>query len=90
MHYDKFESLSLPFPSGMGDLGWGRHKLHQLLTNFVTPEVVPDVQCEGCNAGKDPSLPPVLSKQIKILNFGKVLYTFVYLFGGAKLISFLC
>lgn len=72
MRYDKFESLSLPLPSGAGDLGWGRHKLHQLLTNFVTPEVVPDVQCEGCNRNRDPSAVPVLSRQIKILNFGKV------------------
>ncbi|XP_018325846.1 ubiquitin carboxyl-terminal hydrolase 30 homolog [Agrilus planipennis] len=72
VRYDKFESLSLPLPSGMGDLGWGRHKLHQLLTNFVTPEVVPDVACEGCNCDRDSSFPPILSKQIKILNFGKL------------------
>lgn len=72
MRYDKFESLSLALPSGAGDLGWGRHKLHQLLTNFVTPEVVSDVQCEGCNRDRDPALPPILSRQIKILNFGKV------------------
>lgn len=72
VRYDKFESLSLALPSGMGDLGWGRHKLHQLLTNFVTPEVVLDVQCEGCNEARDPMLPPILSKQIKILNFGKL------------------
>ncbi|KAK5641063.1 hypothetical protein RI129_009610 [Pyrocoelia pectoralis] len=72
VRYDKFESLSLPLPSGMGDLGWGRHKLHQLLTNFVTPEVVLDVQCEGCNERRDPALPPIYSKQIKILNFGKL------------------
>lgn len=57
----------------MGDLGYGRHKLHQLLTNFVTPEVVNDVQCEGCNKDRDSlSEIPILSKQIKILNFGKV------------------
>nr|XP_023024501.1 ubiquitin carboxyl-terminal hydrolase 30 homolog [Leptinotarsa decemlineata] len=72
VRYDKFESLSLALPSGAGDLGWGRHKLHQLLTNFVTPEVVQDVQCEGCNKGRDPARPPVLSRQIKILNFGKL------------------
>lgn len=72
VRYDKFGSLSLALPSGMGDLGWGRHKLHQLLTNFVTPEVVLDVQCEGCNDGRDPALPQIQSKQIKILNFGKV------------------
>jgi ubiquitin carboxyl-terminal hydrolase 30 len=72
VRYDKFESLSLALPSGAGDLGWGRHKLHQLLTNFVTPEVVPDVQCEGCNSGRDPAMPSILSKQIKILNFGKL------------------
>lgn len=72
MRYDKFESLSLALPSGAGDLGWGRHKLHQLLTNFVTPEVVQDVQCEGCNKDRDPARPPTLSRQIKILNFGKV------------------
>lgn len=72
VRYDKFESLSLPLPSGAGDLGWGRHKLHQLLTNFVTPEVVLDVQCEGCNRDRDPAMPPILSKQIKILNFGKL------------------
>lgn len=73
VRYDKFESLSLALPSGMGDLGYGRHKLQQLLTNFVTPEVVPDVQCEGCNNGRDPAMDPILSKQVKILNFGKVL-----------------
>lgn len=56
----------------MGDLGYGRHKLHQLLTNFVTPEIVPDVLCEGCNKDGQPLEPPILSKQIKILNFGKV------------------
>lgn len=56
----------------MGDLGYGRHKLHQLLTNFVTPEMIQDVQCEGCNDGRDPARPSILSKQIKILNFGKV------------------
>lgn len=76
VRYDKFESLSLPLPSGAGDLGWGRHKLHQLLTNFVTPEVVQDVQCEGCNRDRDPAMSPILSRQIKILNFGKV---FVFL-----------
>ncbi|CAH1977818.1 unnamed protein product [Acanthoscelides obtectus] len=72
VRYDKFESLSLALPSGAGDLGWGRHKLHQLLTNFVTPEVVQDVQCEGCNKTRDPEGPPILSRQIKILNFGKL------------------
>lgn len=72
VRYDKFESLSLALPSGMGDLGFGRHKLHQLLTNFVTPEMINDVQCEGCNEGRDPNELPILSKQIKILNFGKV------------------
>lgn len=72
VRYDKFESLSLALPSGAGDLGWGRHKLHQLLTNFVTPEVVLDVQCEGCNSGRDPAMPPILARQIKILNFGKL------------------
>ncbi|CAH0564184.1 unnamed protein product [Brassicogethes aeneus] len=72
VRYDKFESLSLALPSGAGDLGWGRHKLHQLLTNFVTPEVVVDVMCEGCNNGRDPAMPAILSKQIKILNFGKL------------------
>ncbi|XP_066139842.1 ubiquitin carboxyl-terminal hydrolase 30 homolog [Euwallacea fornicatus] len=72
VRYDKFESLSLPLPNGAGDLGWGRHKLHQLLTNFVTPEVVPDVHCEGCNRDRDPADHPVLSRQIKILNFGKL------------------
>lgn len=72
VRYDKFESLSLALPAGAGDLGWGRHKLHQLLTNFVTPEVVMDVQCEGCNKGRDPLLSPILAKQVKILNFGKV------------------
>lgn len=45
--------------------------MHQLLTNFVTPEVLPDVKCEGCNNGRDPSK-VILSKQIKILNFGKL------------------
>ncbi|XP_049817538.1 ubiquitin carboxyl-terminal hydrolase 30 homolog isoform X2 [Aethina tumida] len=72
VRYDKFESLSLALPAGAGDLGWGRHKLHQLLTNFVTPEVVMDVQCEGCNKGRDPLLSPILAKQVKILNFGKL------------------
>ncbi|GJQ83897.1 hypothetical protein Trydic_g19837 [Trypoxylus dichotomus] len=72
VRYDKFESLSLALPSGMGDLGYGRHKLHQLLTNFVTPEIVPDVLCEGCNRDRHPSDPPILSRQIKILNFGKL------------------
>ncbi|XP_060521941.1 ubiquitin carboxyl-terminal hydrolase 30 homolog [Cylas formicarius] len=72
VRYDKFESLSLALPSGAGDLGWGRHKLHQLLSNFVTPEVVQDVQCDGCNRDRDPSLPPLMSRQIKILNFGKL------------------
>ncbi|XP_018569567.1 ubiquitin carboxyl-terminal hydrolase 30 homolog [Anoplophora glabripennis] len=72
VRYDKFESLSLALPSGAGDLGWGRHKLHQLLTNFVTPEVVQDVQCEGCNRDRDPARPAILSRQIKILNFGKL------------------
>lgn len=72
VRYDKFESLSLALPSGSGDLGWGRHKLHQLITNFVTPEVIQDAQCEGCNKDRDASLTPILSKQIKILNFGKV------------------
>lgn len=72
VRYDKFESLSLALPSGMGDLGWGRHKLHQLLANFVTPEVVKDVECEGCNKDRDPATPPILARQIKILNFGKV------------------
>lgn len=72
MRYDKFESLSLPLPSGMGDLGWGRHKLHQLLSNFTTAEVVNDVSCEGCNRGRDPTLPPIQSKQMKIQQFGKV------------------
>lgn len=63
----------------MGDLGWGRHKLHQLLTNFVTPEVVKDVQCEGCNQGREPSTPPILSRQIKILNFGKVIFIVTFI-----------
>lgn len=72
VRYDKFESLSLALPTTGGDLGWGRHKLHQLLTNFVTPEMVNDVQCEGCNRDRDPVRPPVLSKQVKILNFGKL------------------
>lgn len=72
MRYDKFESLSLALPSGMGDLGYGRHKLHQLLTNFVTPEMIADVKCDHCNRDRSPSDPPILSKQIKILNFGKV------------------
>ncbi|KAI4456270.1 ubiquitin carboxyl-terminal hydrolase [Holotrichia oblita] len=72
VRYDKFESLSLALPSGMGDLGYGRHKLHQLLTNFVTPEIVLDVLCEGCNRNRSPTDSPVLSKQIKILNFGKL------------------
>ncbi|XP_022906555.1 ubiquitin carboxyl-terminal hydrolase 30 homolog [Onthophagus taurus] len=74
VRYDKFESLSLALPSGMGDLGYGRHKLHQLLTNFVTPEIVPDVLCDGCNKDRDPNdaSPPIFSKQIKILNFGKL------------------
>ncbi|XP_030754344.1 ubiquitin carboxyl-terminal hydrolase 30 homolog [Sitophilus oryzae] len=72
VRYDKFESLSLALPSGAGDLGWGRHKLHQLLTNFVTPEVVQDVHCEGCNKDRDPAVSPILSRQIKILNFGKL------------------
>lgn len=75
MRYDKFESLSLPLPSGAGDLGWGRHKLHQLLTDFVTPEVIQDVECEGCNKNREPGEPPILSRQIKILNFGKVLFS---------------
>lgn len=72
VRYDKFESLSLALPSCAGDLGWGRHKLHQLLTNFVTPEVVNDVHCEGCNRDRDPARSPILSKQVKILNFGKL------------------
>lgn len=72
VRYDKFESLSLPLPSGAGDLGWGRHKLHQLLTDFVTPEVIQDVECEGCNKNREPGEPPILSRQIKILNFGKL------------------
>ncbi|GLV46021.1 Ubiquitin specific protease 30 [Carabus blaptoides fortunei] len=72
VRYDKFESLSLPLPSGMGDLGWGRHKLHQLLSNFTTAEVVNDVSCEGCNRGRDSSLPPIQSKQMKIQQFGKL------------------
>lgn len=63
--------MSLALPTGMGELGYGRHKLHQLLTNFVTPETIPDIKCEGCNNGRDPAK-VVLSKQIKILNFGKV------------------
>lgn len=71
VRYDKFESLSLALPTGSGDLGWGRHELHQLLTNFVSPEVIADVMCEGCNLDSDPSR-PILSRQIKILNFGKV------------------
>lgn len=57
---------------GMGDLGWGRHKLHQLLSNFVTAEVVSDVTCEGCNRGRDKNLSPIQSKQLKIQQFGKV------------------
>lgn len=77
VRYDKFESLSLALPSGMGDLGYGRHKLHQLLTNFVTPELVLDVLCEGCNRNRQPNDSPILSKQIKILNFGKVNYTLI-------------
>ncbi|KAL1494564.1 hypothetical protein ABEB36_010142 [Hypothenemus hampei] len=72
VRYDKFESLSLPLPSGAGDLNWGHHKLHQLLTNFVTPELVQDVQCEGCNKDRDLTTAPILSRQIKILNFGKL------------------
>lgn len=72
VRYDKFESLSLTLPIGMGDLGWGRHKLHQLLSNFVTAEVVNDVSCEGCNRGRDKSLTPILAKQLKIQQFGKV------------------
>ncbi|XP_065157110.1 ubiquitin carboxyl-terminal hydrolase 30 homolog [Atheta coriaria] len=72
VRYDKFESLSLALPSGMGDLGYGRHKLHQLLTNFVTPEMIADVKCDHCNRDRSPSDPPILSKQIKILNFGKL------------------
>lgn len=71
VRYDKFESLSLPLPNGSGDLGWGRHKLHQLLTNFVNPEIVADVECDGCNLSRDRGK-PILSKQIKILNFGKL------------------
>lgn len=78
MRYDKFESLSLPLPSGAGDLGWGRHKLHQLLTDFVTPEVIQDVECEGCNKNREPGEPPILSRQIKILNFGKVLFSSLF------------
>lgn len=72
VRYDKFASLSLALPTGLGDAGYGRHKLHQLLTNFVTPEMIPDVLCEGCNRYRKPDDTPILSKQIKLLNFGKL------------------
>lgn len=62
----------MALPSGLSEYGYGRHKLHQLLTNFVTPEIIHDVKCEGCNKGRDQSK-VILSKQIKILNFGKVI-----------------
>lgn len=58
----------------MGDLGWGRHKLHQLLSNFCSAEVVSDVVCEGCNRGRDKDATPITSKQLKIQQFGKVIY----------------
>lgn len=72
VRYDKFESLSLPLPSGMGDLGWGRHKLHELLTCFTSAEVVNDVSCEGCNRGREMNLSPIQSKQFKTQQFGKL------------------
>lgn len=56
----------------MGDLGWGRHKLHELLTSFTSAEVVNDVFCEGCNRGREMTLSPIQSKQFKTQQFGKV------------------
>lgn len=72
VRYDKFDCLSLALPSGMGDLGYGRHKLHQLLTNFVSPETIPDYECERCNKDRSPDSTPKVSKQVKLLNFGKL------------------
>ncbi|XP_046619559.1 ubiquitin carboxyl-terminal hydrolase 30 homolog isoform X1 [Neodiprion virginianus] len=48
VHYDKFESVSLPLPPASNTLTWRRHTLAELLSRFVTSEVIHDVQCDGC------------------------------------------
>ncbi|XP_059149131.1 ubiquitin carboxyl-terminal hydrolase 30-like [Physella acuta] len=42
--YDVFDSLTLSFPRNY----WGPLSLDSLLHQFVTPEVVQDVECHGC------------------------------------------
>ncbi|XP_012255280.2 ubiquitin carboxyl-terminal hydrolase 30 [Athalia rosae] len=50
VHYDKFESVSLPLPPASSSLTWRRHTLAELLSRFVTSEVIHDVQCDGCSS----------------------------------------
>ncbi|CAK9820344.1 Ubiquitin carboxyl-terminal hydrolase 30 homolog [Anthophora plagiata] len=45
--YDKLETISLPLPP-MGSYIKSHHTLEELLTRFVTSEVVQDVLCDGC------------------------------------------
>ncbi|KAF3427250.1 hypothetical protein E2986_10371 [Frieseomelitta varia] len=47
VHYDKLETVSLPLPP-FGPHIRSHHTLEELLTRFVTSEVVQDVLCDGC------------------------------------------
>ncbi|KZC04513.1 PREDICTED: ubiquitin carboxyl-terminal hydrolase 30 homolog [Dufourea novaeangliae] len=47
VRYDKLETVSLPLPP-MGPHTRTHHTLEELLTRFVTSEVIQDVLCDGC------------------------------------------
>ncbi|XP_029044695.1 ubiquitin carboxyl-terminal hydrolase 30 homolog [Osmia bicornis bicornis] len=47
VRYDKLETVSLPLPP-LGPYTKSHHTLEELLTRFVTSEIVQDVLCDGC------------------------------------------
>ncbi|XP_054010873.1 ubiquitin carboxyl-terminal hydrolase 30 homolog isoform X2 [Hylaeus anthracinus] len=47
VRYDKLETISLPLPP-LGPRTRSHHTLEELLTRFVTSEIVQDVLCDGC------------------------------------------
>ncbi|OAD59370.1 Ubiquitin carboxyl-terminal hydrolase 30 [Eufriesea mexicana] len=47
VHYDKLETVSLSLPP-LSPYIKSHHTLEELLTRFVTSEIIQDVQCDGC------------------------------------------
>lgn len=47
VHYDKLETVSLPLPP-LSPYIQSQHTLEELLTRFVSSEIVQDVLCDGC------------------------------------------